>query len=416
LAELVRLIEVGAVDFEALVGGSFTLDRAQDAFDAIRAGTLPGVAALLDYEASKPLRRGRTLTVGRGRAPSSKKRVKGKIGVGIIGCGNHTLGTHLPALAKLKGVRIRGLASATGKMAATVAKSVKASHVTTDTAAVFDDPATDAVMICSGHAQHAEHLRRGLRSGKALFVEKPLVSRVEDFAALLGDVEALDPEDVPLIALGLNRRYAPLVARLRDFLEGPVDSVTYHVTPPRIPVDHWTLDPVDGGGRLIAEAEHFIDLCHLLVDREPRRVTATALGGAPDDLRSLVNYTVTLDYGAATAHIIFNESGGAGHPRERLTVLAKGQVAILEDFEQLRLHGRSEKRIKQKRDMGHGEQLRQFVKAVRGDGGDTLLSWPETLRATTCLFAAQESLETGRAVDLDDFRRRLRDAGEEPGL
>ncbi|MEO1087949.1 MAG: hypothetical protein AAFY88_27255, partial [Acidobacteriota bacterium] len=158
-----------------------------------------------------------------------------------------------------------------------------------------------------------------------------------------------------------------------------------------------------------------VDLCHLLIDREPRRVSATALGDPPEDLRSLVNYTITLDYGAASAHIVFNESGGAGHPRERLTVLAKGQVAILEDFEMLRLHGRAEKRVKQKRDMGHGEQLRQFIKAVRGDA-NTLLSWPETLRATTCLFAAQESLETGRAVDLDDFRLRLRDAGEGPEL
>ena len=214
------------------------------------------------------------------------------------------------------------------------------------------------------------------------------------------------PDPPPLIALGLNRRYAPLIRQLRESIDGPIDSVTYHVTPPRIPVDHWTLDPVDGGGRLIAEAEHFIDLCHLLIGQSPRSVSARALGEPPEDPRQLVNYAATLDYPGAVAQIVFNESGAAGHPRERITALAKGRVAVLDDFERLTVHGKKQKVIKKKRDMGHTEQLRQFVLALRGEPNE-LISWPESLAASLCLFAADESLRTGRAVDLKVFRQSL---------
>jgi len=120
-----------------------------------------------------------------------------------------------------------------------------------------------------------------------------------------------------------------MVDTVRQSVE-EVDFVEYVITQPFVPAEHWTLDPVDGGGRLITEGEHFIDLCNLLIGKRPVTVTARALGKMPDDIRSLCNFVLTLHYDGAAATVVFNGSGSADFPRERLTVLGKGRVAILD--------------------------------------------------------------------------------------
>ncbi|MEM6796469.1 MAG: Gfo/Idh/MocA family oxidoreductase, partial [Acidobacteriota bacterium] len=400
LAELVRLLASGALEVETLIAGSFPVASVQDAFTAIADGTLPGIAALIDYRAGDlaPDRR-RTLAMRSGRVRAKRE---GELGVSVIGVGNHVLGVHLPNLKASPGVVVRALVSATGKNAAMVAGGLGAAMVSTDVRVATGDPETDAILVCSSHGEHFEQICRGLEGGKALLVEKPLVTRVEHLRELIARVAE---STGALITLGLNRRYAPLVKTLRRSLPGPVDCVTYLVTPPKIPADHWTLDPVDGGGRLVAEAEHFVDLCHLLIDREPRAVTARPLGQAPDDLRQLCNFSLTIYYDGAVAHVVFDESGGSFHPREQITVLSKGQVAVLEDFKKLTLCG-PKKRLSQgglKQDMGHGEQLRQFLRAVRGEENE-LLEWRGVVGASACVFAAEQSLRRGGAViDLADF-------------
>jgi predicted dehydrogenase len=175
-----------------------------------------------------------------------------------------------------------------------------------------------------------------------------------------------------------------------------------------IPPDHWSLDEVDGGGRLVSEGEHFIDLCHLLIDRDPVSVYARSLGQAPEDPRKLCNFAVTIHYDGAVANVVFNESGGTGFPRERIQVLAPGQVAILDDFAKLTVHGKKQRSLgsASRRQMGHKEALREFASAVRGQP-NKLLTWRQASLATLCMFAAQESIRSGEAVDLRQFRQAL---------
>jgi len=213
-----------------------------------------------------------------------------------------------------------------------------------------------------------------------------------------------------LVTLGLNRRYSPLVDELRAALKSPPDYVEYTIANPALPADHWSLDPVDGGGRLISEGEHFIDLCNLLIGRRPVSVTARALGKLPDDLRTLCNFSVTLHYDGAAATVTFNESGVPGFPRERITAFAKGQVAILDDFGKLTTYGPGGKpRTKGSglhKSMGHAEELQQFVRALKGEPNH-LLSWEGSSLATLCVFAAQESIRVGAEIDLCQFRHSL---------
>jgi predicted dehydrogenase/threonine dehydrogenase-like Zn-dependent dehydrogenase len=396
LAEFIRLLSTGAVDVEPLIGGVYRLDDVQAAFDAVRDASLPGVAALISYD-EKPSDRQRT------RVIHSRQRHEGKVGISLIGFGNHALAQHLPNLRAMPQVEIRGIASATGRNATVVAAKVDAMMVTTDIDDVLRDEGTDAVIISSSQPEHYEHICRTIDAGKALLVEKPMVTRLDEFRELLQRM-AVRPV---LFSLGLNRRYSPIVGRLRDALDVPVDSVIYTITRPFLPPEHWSLDPVEGGGRLISEGEHFLDLCHHLVGRPPLAVYAQALGRAPDDLRTLCNYAVTVHYEGAVANIVFDESASADHPQERVTLLAKGQVATLDDFARLTVHGRRVRRFRSPgASMGHKEQLREFIAAVRGEKS-TLLTWDEASLATLSMFAAAESIRTGERINLQEFRQSL---------
>jgi polar amino acid transport system substrate-binding protein len=306
-------------------------------------------------------------------------------------------------------VEVRGIASATGRHASATAASAGAVTVTTDINELLQDDATDGVLVCSSQPEHYEHIRLCVEAGKAVFVEKPMVTRLDQFGELLRLMEGRDA----LVTLGLNRRYSPMIEILKESMIGPVDFVEYVITQPFVPADHWTLDPVDGGGRLITEGEHFIDLCNLLVAATPVSVTARALGEKPADLRTLCNFAITLQYEGAAATVVFNESGAAGFPRERLTVLSHGRVAILDDFAKLTVHGLDVKNQGSglRKSMGHAEELEQFVRALRGQPNH-LLSWEDASTATLCMFAAQESIRTGVQIDVAEFRAALLAAPE----
>ena len=396
LEEFIRLLKVGAVDPEPLIAGVFPVDRVQEPFDAIRDRTLPGVAALISYSADPD--RSRTTRLD----PRPKR--DGKVGISLIGFGNHVLSKHLPNLKSARDIELRGIASATARNASVVAKGLGVTLITTDVDELLADDGTDAVMICSSQPEHYGHIRAAISAGKAVFVEKPMVTRLEDFSELLRDMETRSN----LVTLGLNRRYSPQVAKLRDSLDAPVDFVEYVIAQPFVPADHWTLDPVDGGGRLITEGEHFIDLCNLLVGKQPVSLTARALGSMPDDIRTLCNFAITLHYDGAAATVVFDECGAAGFPRERLSVFAHGQVAILDDFAKLTEFGsrRKSKGTGLHKSMGHAEELEQFVRAIKGEPNH-LLSWEEASLATMCMFAAQESIRLGAEIDLRQFRASL---------
>ena len=399
LEEFIRLVSTGAVNPEPLIAGVYPVERVQEPFDAIRERTLPGVAALISYGPDPD--RSRTMQI------NSRPKRQGKVGVSLIGFGNHVLSTHLPNLQSMRDVELRGIASATARNASVVAKNVGATMITTDVEELLADDGTDAVMICSSQPEHYAHIRAAVTAGKAVLIEKPMVTRLEDFGELLRLME----KQPTLVTLGLNRRYSPLVDSLRTSLRSPADFVEYVIAQQPLPAEHWSLDPVDGGGRLVSEGEHFIDLCNLLIGKRPVSVTARALGKLPDDLRTLCNFSVTLHYDGAAATVVFNESGVPGFPRERVSVFARGQVAILDDFGKLTEFGPGKPRTKGSglhKSMGHAEELEQFVCAVKGEPNH-LLSWEGSSLATLCMFAAQESIRIGAEIDLDQFHRSLLD-------
>src|SRR5262249_9388979 len=139
--------------------------------------------------------------------------------------------------------------SASGRNAAAVAEHVGATVNTTDVDEVLRDAGTDGVLICSTQPEHFEHIRAAVEAGKAALVEKPMVTTAEDLGRLL---QLMADRDV-LVTTGLNRRYSPMLDELRRSIPGEINYVEYMIASTVIPADHWSLDPIDGGGRLVAE-------------------------------------------------------------------------------------------------------------------------------------------------------------------
>ena len=398
LAEVIRLMETGAIPIEPLIGREYALSEAQQAFDALSNGTLGGIAALLRYDGDHAAAPAPVVEI------EPRPRATGKTGVSLIGVGNHAIATHLPNLQKLPNAELRGLVSGSGKAASAVGGRAKATILSSNVNDVLSDPGTDAVIISSRQSQHFEHLKAAIPSGRAIYVEKPLVTQLPHFV----EIDRLVAEHRPLITLGLNRRYSPAIAQLRDAMGDYVDAIVYTVAVPLVPPDHWTLDPIDGGGRLISEGEHFLDLCHVLAGVRPISVSAHPLGDPPDDLRTLCNFTVTVRYPKSVATVVFNESG-PGFPRERITAFGRAKVGVLDDFTTLTIHQKKTRVSRSKQQMGHLQALEQFIAACRGEP-NSCLTWPESRMATLSMFAAQESLRTGVPVDLESFEQSLRDS------
>ena len=183
----------------------YDIERRQAAFDAVREGRSPGVAALIRYGDGTPS--------SQDASRSRLARKDGKVGISLIGFGNHVLG-QAPAEPSGDDARSRSAASRRppARNAAALAEKLDATMITTTSMTSSSDPGTDGVLICSSQPEHYEHICKAIDAGKAMFVEKPMVTRLDHFGDILRRMEGHGI----LLTLGLNRRYSPMIQRLRD--------------------------------------------------------------------------------------------------------------------------------------------------------------------------------------------------------
>jgi predicted dehydrogenase len=253
-----------------------------------------------------------------------------------------------------------------------------------------------AIVVATRHASHAEAVARTLEAGKAVFVEKPLAVTPEQLELVEG---ALGPGAV--LMTGFNRRYAPAVKELDDaFGERRREAIAIRVNAGALAHGHWLADPEDGGGRLIGEGCHFIDLAIHLARAEP--LTVHAVGAAPPDapIEAADTFAVTLRFaGGAVAQVVYTGSGPSKLPKERVEVIGGGMAAVVDDFRRLEIYdGRKRHTTKDGQDKGHRAQVAAFVAAVAGRG--PALDADSYVRSSRATLAAVESLRTGLVVEL----------------
>lgn len=360
----VALAASGRLALEPMISHEFPIEEAPTAFELV-AGTGGGaaVAVLLRYpleaDAGKPARRV-DLEVG--------QRVAGETAqLSVIGAGSFATNFLVPALARTRGVHLRGIASAGGVRARTLGARYGFSFCASASGELLEDPETQGVAILTRHDSHAPLTVAALNAGKHVFVEKPLATTLDGLRAV---VEA-QRRSGKVVQVGLNRRFAPLAQELKAFFGRRAQPLvmTYRANVGYRPPAHWLHDPVQGAGVLIGEAVHFIDFCSWLTEAAPVEVFARSIAGAGTGAIDEDNLQVTLGLSdGSSATVIYVSNGDPTFSRERVEAFGDGGVAVLEDFRSL-THSRAGRRSTVRRrfgqDRGHAAQLEAFAQAVR---------------------------------------------------
>jgi predicted dehydrogenase/threonine dehydrogenase-like Zn-dependent dehydrogenase len=364
LAEFLRLLRDGLVDVDALTTHRFPLERAGEAYALISGATANAtrpVGVLIEYPKLAEPVRDRTRIAVTCRRATTRRPVK----IAAVGAGNFATRVLLPTLAGDERVQFVGVASEGGATAARVARRYGFEYATSDAEALIEDPDVDAVVIATRHDSHAEFAAQALRSGKSVFCAEPLATNWPELenvaAAFLGGQSNL--------LVGFNRRFSPLVAQLRSTLPAAVPRVvTCRINPGPPPAGHWSMDPVSGGGRIVGELCHFLDLACALIEGRPRRVSAEALNGAgPSVLVDSVVVHVSFDCGSI-ASIQYLGNGDSAAPKERVEVFSGGVVGLIDNFRRLEItrHGKRQRGRMRKQEKGHREELREFIDLIAG--------------------------------------------------
>jgi predicted dehydrogenase len=323
---------------------------------------------------------------------------------GVIGAGNFSSLVLLPALARTP-ARLKSIASAGGVSAAAAARRFGFARATTDYRAILDDPEINSVFITTRHNSHARMVVEALQAGKHVFVEKPLCLNRAELEAIKSAYQSAQKDSDPLLLMvGFNRRFSPLVTRLQALLAGRSQSVSlvYTVNAGAIPADHWTQDPEAGGGRIIGEGCHFIDLLRCLAGQPITGLEARMFGRAPGvDVRQ-DKMSILLEFAdGSTGAVHYLANGSKRYPKERLEVFSQGRVLVLDNYTTLRGYGWPGFRRMRlwRQDKGHRAEMAAFVERVAA-GGEPLIPWPELEEVSLATFAAVErAAERPRPVE-----------------
>lgn len=332
------LMASGALQVQPLISHRFSLNSVGEAYELLASNSEPYLGIVINYPPSDIRTRGATSVVLH-EAESVDSALPS---VAFIGAGNYASRTLIPAFAEA-GANLYGISSGGGVTAAELGRKHRFSVASTDSAALIRDPAVNTVVIATRHNSHASFVSQALRAGKNVFVEKPLAISYAEIDDVQAAIEASAASGGrPLLMVGFNRRFAPHITRMKALLD-PVrepKSFIMTVNAGAIPADHWTQDPNVGGGRIIGEGCHFVDLLRFLANApvvgwHVTRMGGTGSGQVTDDRASITLSFADGSFG--TIHYLAN--GNPGFPKERLEVFCAGRSLHLDNFRRLRGYG-----------------------------------------------------------------------------
>lgn len=364
------LMAAGALDAGPMISHRFHIEDVAEAYRLLL-GDSRSLGILLSYcspaSANRPSPFARTV----GITPAHVDRSPGAQlpSVAFIGAGNYAGRVLIPAFRNA-GITAHTVVSATGVSAAHCARKYGFSYASTDADAVIANPEIDAVVIATRHDSHARYVLQALRAGKHVFVEKPLCLTLGELAEIRREQEARPGQ---LLMVGFNRRFAPHVLRARELLESARGQKAFIMTvnAGAVPADHWTQNPQAGGGRIIGEACHFVDLLRCLTGHAIVGHSAVALGGSSGACAIPDTAILTLEFADGSIGAIhYYATGNRKFPKERLEIFCSGRILQIDNFRTLRSWGWSCKASLRlwRQDKGAQAAVSAFVHTVRTGG------------------------------------------------
>lgn len=372
------------VEVQSLLSSNYEIQEAAKAYDEVATGDAIGVLLRYPQHSIDDLK---ARTIEHFTAP--QHGAVEEIGISLIGAGNFARMRIGPTLAELSHP-IPLVCSRTGLSASTLATKLRAERSTTEAGEVFRDHSTSAIIITTRHDSHASYVIQALEAGKHVFVEKPLCLNRNE----LEQIAAAYRERPAHIMVGFNRRFAPLVERMKQLIQkrsGPV-SLSYLCNAGSLPEDHWLLDREIGGGRLIGEGCHFIDLAIDLIAEPVVQVS----GAADQKFRAGKDgsFTLALEFeNGSVASIQYFVDGSKKFSKEQITLFFEGRTLSLDNFRSLNgwdVTGFSKKRMLSQ-DKGHAAGLKRFLQAIK-QGEQPVMEFESIYNTMDVVFRADDAL------------------------
>jgi predicted dehydrogenase/threonine dehydrogenase-like Zn-dependent dehydrogenase len=376
------LVGEGRVNVERLTTHRFRIEEAEPAYQLIAGNSTESyLGVLLNYDPTAELNT-RVLLDATPRPRQAEKSIV----LGVIGAGGYVPAMLLPHF-KTEGVEFRSIATASGISAHDVGKRFGFAEAVSSAEEVLDDPAINLVVVGTRHDLHAELARKALERNKNVFVEKPLALNDAELDAVL---EAAENSSGRLM-VGFNRRFSPLAQQAKAHFANrntPL-SIVYRVNAGHIPKEHWTQDPLAGGGRIVGEVCHFIDLMQFLTEAAPVSVFAESVGAKSSQVVDADSVFITLRFAdGSNGCIAYLSEGDKALPKERVEIFGGGKTFVLDDF-----------RTGKTQDKGQRTQVQRVCSSML-NGERSPISLDELAATTRTTFRVLDSLREHRPFEV----------------
>lgn len=385
---ILQSISMRIIDVKSLITEVVNIENYEEIYGNLRKHG--SIASILKY--SESVLPNNVVEVSSNNFSSSKGQI------GIIGAGNFTSATMLPALSKAH-AHIRYIASAQGLSAKVLAKKVHAQKATSNYKEILADADVDLVMITTRHNLHASMVLDTLRAKKHVFVEKPLCLNRTELDEIVDTYEKVKGDGVTL-TVGFNRRFSPFAVKMKQLVGAGVKNIIATMNAGFIPPEVWVHDLKVGGGRIIGEACHFIDLCSYLTDSKVIAVCMNAMGENPEE--NTDNASILLRYeDGSNAVINYFANGSKAYAKERVEVYSQEKTLVLDNWRELKGYGcKGFSKMKGRMDKGHTAQFALLNERII-KGGEALIPFDSIINTTLASFACIESLKESKWVYLD---------------
>ncbi len=382
----------GSLVVQSLVTHRYPLERAEQAYLTILEGGALGVLLECDNEqsAERVLRTRVTREAVESRQPVEQVRT------GFIGAGNYAGKVLLPAFQKA-GALVDTVVCGAGVSGVALADKHGIPHVATDADAVIHHPDIDAIVVATRHDTHAKYACAGLLAGKHVYLEKPLaLTRGEVIAIEEAFAKSQKLDNPPMLMLGFNRRFSPLVAQLKQSIAHRSEPVSINLTinAGKIPADSWVQDQAQGGGRIIGEGCHFIDLCRYLAGSRIVHTHGIAMANSHDGIVTDKAAIALKFEDGSIASIQYLANGSSAFPKERVEVFSEGRVFQIDNFKRLKSWNAGISKKLWRQDKGNAACVAAFVAAVqKGQGAP--VPFDEVLDVSRAAIDIHQQLSSG---------------------
>lgn len=398
----------GSLPVDHLTTHRFPITEAARAYQLIERNDDPYLGIVLSYPESPRCRRV-TLPTAPSRAGDTKaKKARGSdpamVRVSAAGAGSFASTTLIPRFLRATGVTPRGVVSARGLTARTLAQKHRFPFAGTDVGSLVADKETDVVLVATRHNLHVPMGLEVLRSGKHLFLEKPLAISFEQLDEWCEAMEAIG-DDGPIWTVGFNRRFSPPATMLRAELEriDAPKAITIRFNAGPLPREHWVHDPEVGGGRIVSEACHAIDLATYLVGSPVARVAAESISPTGSGLGLEDNVSITLKHSdGSVSTILYTGGGDRSLGKERVEAHSGGLSAVIDDFRSVEIRRGGRRVVRKKwwsQQKGYDEEIQAFLDGVRHSSMP--ISKRELLAVTSATLRAVQSLRMETPLEVE---------------